>query len=133
MNRLDGTATLDRQTEGRGRVRGIADDPCGADEGASAVAVRRRRLRPLSGVLRSRAGGDHSVLLRRPHVGPGTNTFTDPAFFAAAGVNAFTGRHVAVRPAVGAIIAVRNGQSYTVGTLAVRVEYHFEEHPVSPN
>jgi hypothetical protein len=54
-----------------------------------------------------------------------TNWFTDPAFFAAAGVDVFRSNRVAIRPTIGAIFAVNDGHAYTTGTMSVRVEYHF--------
>jgi hypothetical protein len=57
--------------------------------------------------------------------GATTNWFTDPAFFAAAGIDVFRSHRVAIRPTVGAIFAVNDGQSYTTATATVRVEYHF--------
>jgi hypothetical protein len=54
-----------------------------------------------------------------------TNWFTDPAFFAAAGFDLWRNNRIAVRPTIGAIIAVNDGQAYTTGTATVRVEYHF--------
>ena len=54
-----------------------------------------------------------------------TNWFTDPAFFVGAGVDLMRRNNFAVRPTVGAIVAVRDGDAHTVGTFAVRVEYHF--------
>ena len=54
-----------------------------------------------------------------------TNWFTDPAFFVGAGVDLMRRNNFAVRPTAGAIVAVRDGDAYTIGTFAVRVEYHF--------
>jgi hypothetical protein len=54
-----------------------------------------------------------------------TNWFTDPAFFAAAGVDVFRSNRIAIRPTVGAIFAVDDGHAYTTATATVRVEYHF--------
>jgi hypothetical protein len=59
-----------------------------------------------------------------------SQTFVDPAFAAGAGFDLFRSRRVAVRPLFGALIAFRDGDAYTVGTFTVRVEYHFERHPV---
>jgi hypothetical protein len=61
-----------------------------------------------------------------------TNWFNDPAFFAGAGIDLLRRNNFAFRPTVGAIVAVRDGQAYTVGTVAVRVEYHFGGLPPAP-
>ena len=60
-----------------------------------------------------------------------TNWFNDPALFLGAGVDLMRRSNVAVRPSAGAIIAFREGATYTVGTFAVRVEYHFGGVPPS--
>jgi hypothetical protein len=54
-----------------------------------------------------------------------TNWFTDPAFFLGTGVDLMRRNNFAVRPTAGAIVAIRDGDAYTVGTFAIRVEYHF--------
>jgi len=54
-----------------------------------------------------------------------TNWFTDPAFFAGAGIDVFRRNRVAIRPTIGAVVAVNDGHAYTTGTVSVRVEYHF--------
>ena len=64
--------------------------------------------------------------------GVGTNTFTDPAFFASAGIEILRTNHVTFRPAVGAMLVVDSGRSYTVTTFTVQVSYHFEDHPRRP-
>jgi hypothetical protein len=61
-----------------------------------------------------------------------TNWFTDPAFFVGAGVDLMRRSNFAVRPTAGAIVAVRDGDAYTVGTFAVRIEYHFGGLPPAP-
>jgi hypothetical protein len=61
-----------------------------------------------------------------------TNWFTDPAFFAGVGFDLMRRNNFAMRPTFGAIVAVRDGQAYTVGTLGVRVEYHFGGLPPAP-
>src|SRR6185436_18371113 len=42
--------------------------------------------------------------------GLGTSAFTDPAFFASAGIEIFRPRHFTLRPAVGAVIVVDGGR-----------------------
>ncbi len=60
-----------------------------------------------------------------------TNRFNDPAFFAAAGADVYRSNRLAVRPTVGATMAVRDGRTYTVATVTVHVEYHFGGLPPS--
>jgi hypothetical protein len=62
-----------------------------------------------------------------------TNRFTDPAFFLGAGVDLMRRNNFAVRPTAGAIVAIRDGDAYTVGTFAIRVEYHFGGLPPTPS
>jgi hypothetical protein len=64
--------------------------------------------------------------------GPGTQTFTDPAFFAGGGFDIYRNRSFAIRPSLGVVIAVDSSRSHTIGTFTIRAEYHFEEHPVTP-
>ena len=64
--------------------------------------------------------------------GPGTSTFTDPAFFVSAGIEIFRPRDFTLRPAVGAVIVVDGGRSYTVATFTVQASYHFAKHPPAP-
>lgn len=64
--------------------------------------------------------------------GSTTSTFTDPAFFIGAGVNAFVSRHIAFRPQVEATIVTRHSQTYVVTSVAIRAAYHFEDHPITP-
>jgi hypothetical protein len=56
-------------------------------------------------------------------------TFVDPAFLMSAGFDLFRTRHIAIRPTIGAVIAVHDARAYTVGQFTVRAEYHFEDHP----
>jgi hypothetical protein len=64
--------------------------------------------------------------------GVGTNTFTDAAFFASAGVELFRTLHFTLRPAVGAVIVVDGSRSYTMTTFTVQASYHFDTHPLAP-
>ena len=66
-----------------------------------------------------------------PDVGT-TMTFTDPSIVGGAGVNVFLSRHWTVRPEVLATGVMRNSRSFIVTTGAVRLAYHFEEHPITP-
>jgi hypothetical protein len=64
--------------------------------------------------------------------GLATNTFTDPAFFASAGIEVVRTLHFTVRPAVGAVIVVDGGRGYTLATFTVQGSYHFSKHPLAP-
>ncbi len=59
-----------------------------------------------------------------------TVTFNDPSFILGGGVSLFVTRHIAIRPDVDVKIVRRNSQSYAVTAVAVRLAYHFEEHPL---
>ena len=58
-----------------------------------------------------------------------TNTFVDPAFFGAMGMDVYRSLRVAVRPTVGVTLALDGSNAYPVGTFAVRFEYHFGDRP----
>jgi hypothetical protein len=58
-------------------------------------------------------------------------TFTDPAIVAGGGVNLFLSRHVAVRPQVEAIMAVRGSRTHVVTAFTMHLAYHFEDHPIT--
>ena len=62
----------------------------------------------------------------------GTSTFTDPALFASAGLEIFRTPHFTLRPAIGAVIVIDGGRSYTVTTFTVQASYHFAKHPLAP-
>lgn len=63
---------------------------------------------------------------------PDEHTFTDPAFVVGGGINFFISRHLAVRPDVEATIIRHKGTSHVLTAFAVRLAYHFEDHPVTP-
>jgi len=58
-----------------------------------------------------------------------TQTFVDPALFLSGGIDLFRNDHLIIRPAAGAMVAVRSGHASTVGTFSIEAEYHFEGHP----
>lgn len=70
-----------------------------------------------------RAGADTSA----------RHTFTDPSFHLGAGVNMFVTRRLAIQPAVDTMLVTGNADSFATGWFAVRVVYHFEDHPVTPS
>jgi hypothetical protein len=55
-------------------------------------------------------------------------TFTDPSFVFAAGVDIFTGRHFSIRPDVSVRLVTRDSDIYPVTMAALRLTYHFEVH-----
>jgi hypothetical protein len=59
-------------------------------------------------------------------------TFTDPAFVVGAGISLFANRHFAVRPDVETMVIRHGGESHVVTSFAIRLAYHFEDHPVTP-
>jgi hypothetical protein len=59
-------------------------------------------------------------------------SFTDPAFVIGGGVNIFASRRWSVRPAVEALIAVNDSDTYTITQLTVQLAYHFEERTITP-
>jgi hypothetical protein len=61
-----------------------------------------------------------------------TITFNDPSLLGGGGVTVFVSRHWTVRPEVLATVIVRNSRNLVVTTGAVRLAYHFEDHPVTP-
>jgi outer membrane protein with beta-barrel domain len=80
-----------------------------------------------------RTATDIPSFYRNRMTGGMTDTFTDPAFFAGAGVDVMRRNNLAVRPTAGAIIAVQDGETHAVGTFVVRVEYHFGGLPLAPS
>jgi opacity protein-like surface antigen len=60
-----------------------------------------------------------------------TQSFTDPSFHIGAGINVFVSRHIALQPAVEAMIVTADSQSYTLTAVTIRIAYHFEDHPVT--
>jgi hypothetical protein len=55
-------------------------------------------------------------------------TFTDPSFVFAAGLDIFTGRHLSIRPDVSVRLVTSSADAYAVTMAALRVTYHFEVH-----
>ena len=59
-------------------------------------------------------------------------TFTDPSLAGGGGLDVYVSRHWALRPEVLATLVLRDSRSFVVTTGAVRLAYHFEDHPVNP-
>lgn len=59
-------------------------------------------------------------------------TFTDPSFVLAGGVNVFTGRHFSIRPDLSVRLVTRASDTYAVAMATMFVTYHFEVHDVAP-
>ena len=66
-------------------------------------------------------------------LGPGRMvSFTDPSLAGGGGINVYVSRHWALRPEVLTTLVLRDSRSFVVTTGAVRLAYHFEDHPVTP-
>jgi hypothetical protein len=61
-----------------------------------------------------------------------TATFTDPSLTGGGGITMFLSRHWSLRPEVMATVVMRDSRSFVVTTGAVRLGYHFEDHPITP-
>ena len=61
-----------------------------------------------------------------------TITFNDPSLVGGGGLNVFISRHWTVRPEILATVVLRDSRNFVVTTGAVRLAYHFEDHPVTP-
>jgi hypothetical protein len=61
-----------------------------------------------------------------------TITFDDPSVIGGGGLHVFVSRHWTVGPEVLATVVLRDGRHFVVTTGAVRLAYHFEDHPVTP-
>jgi hypothetical protein len=59
------------------------------------------------------------------------DSFTDPVFHVGAGLNIFTSRHLALQPAIEALIVTSDSHAYTIAAFSLRLGYHFEDHPVT--
>jgi hypothetical protein len=60
-------------------------------------------------------------------------SFTDPSLAGGGGVNVYLSRHWALRPEVLATLVLRESRRFVVTTGAIRLAYHFEDHPVTPS
>jgi hypothetical protein len=85
----------------------------------------RTQLAAVPDFYRRRLGTDSTVLRRE--------TFMDPAFVVAAGMDVPLGAHVSVRPDVRGMWVVRGGHTYQMVLVGVQLAYHIEEHPVTPS
>ena len=59
-------------------------------------------------------------------------TFNDPSLVGGGGLTVFVSQHWTVRPEILATVVLRNSRNFVVTTGAVRLAYHFEDHPVTP-
>ena len=57
-------------------------------------------------------------------------TFTDPAFVFAGGLDVFLGQHFSIRPELSVRLVTAASDTYAVTFAAVRATYHFEVHDV---
>lgn len=58
--------------------------------------------------------------------------FTDPSMGVGGGVNMFVTQHAALRPEVTSTFVIGDGRTHVVTAVALRVTYHFEDHPITP-
>jgi hypothetical protein len=58
-------------------------------------------------------------------------SFNDPSFIGGAGMSAWLGPHASLRPEIEVRAVTRGGRAYWLTTVALRLSYHFEEHPRS--
>jgi hypothetical protein len=58
--------------------------------------------------------------------------FTDPSVVFGGGVNIYVTNHVVVRPDFGATVVMRDRHAFVLGSAAVHLAYHFDEHPITP-
>jgi hypothetical protein len=59
-------------------------------------------------------------------------TFTDPSLVGGGGFDMFVSRHWTIRPEILGTVVRRDSRTFVVTTGAVRLGYHFEDHPVTP-
>jgi hypothetical protein len=59
-------------------------------------------------------------------------TFTDPSLVGGGGLSVFLSRHWTLRPEIVATVVLQDSNTFVVTTGAVRLAYHFEDHPVTP-
>ncbi len=71
---------------------------------------------------------------RRRHArGPGLGAaFTDPTVVAGGGLTIALNRRMALRPALETMVAMRNGRTRALTSVAVHAVFVFEDHPVTP-
>jgi len=62
-----------------------------------------------------------------------TVSFTNPSLAGGGGVPMYVTRHWALRLEVRATLVLRDSRSFVVTTGAIRLAYHFEDHPVTPS
>jgi hypothetical protein len=60
-------------------------------------------------------------------------TFMDPMFVVAAGMDVSLNRRVSMRPDVRGMWVVRGGHTYQMVLVGVQFAYHIEAHPVTPS
>lgn len=63
----------------------------------------------------------------------GARAVTDPSIVAGAGVNLFVTSHAALRPEVTSTLVIGDTSTRAVNAVALRLTYHFEDHPITPS
>src|SRR5262249_22050785 len=64
---------------------------------------------------------------------PRRQTYMDPAFIIAAGMDVPLTAHLSVRPDVRDMWVVRGGHGYQMVLIGLQLAWHIEEHPVTPS
>jgi hypothetical protein len=104
-------------------------DRPGDSEAFAAALTAQFRLRGLQPVSPYVKGG---VGMYRLSLDVPRATFTDPSAVVGGGVRLFATRHLAFRPEVQAMVVARDAGRQVVTAIAVHVEYHFEDHVITP-
>jgi hypothetical protein len=132
------------EARGTWLARGTDASAFEADLGVSMSVVDRRRATPFVGAgfgLYRAAFDSPSATMSgfyRRRLGAGElgmasdRTFTDPVFRLSAGVEMFLHGRFSVRPEASALFVRRDGRGETVGLVALRIGYRFEDRPVTP-
>lgn len=132
------------EARGTWLARGVGANAFEADLGLSVHVVKRRRATPYLGAgfglyraAFDSASSTMSEFYRRRMVAGGLGmaedrTFTDPVFRVSGGVEMFVRGQFSIRPEASALFVRRDGRGETVGLVAVRIGYRFEDRPVTP-
>jgi hypothetical protein len=133
------------EARGSWLARGRGVTGLGADVGGRVNLVRRRAVTPYVGaafgLYRARMNmgratvsdfyrGRADTAAMLPTAG---RTFTDPAWRLSAGLDVVRHRNLSIRPEATMLIIHRAGATETIASIAIRLGYIFEDHPVTPS
>jgi hypothetical protein len=102
----------------------------GARTDAFAADLRALVGLPRSGALVPFVAG--GVGLYRSTLDRGASV-TDPSLVIGGGLNLFLTQHAALRPEVASTFVIGDTRTRAVTAVAVRLTYHFEDHPITPS